>query len=542
MKKRFRDLLFIGLVLAGALALHASLFPLKAAREPKFDPQRPEKTGITAVARQVDAAFTQNWSELGLESAPRADDLTLLRRLQLALVGSVPSLQEIRRFEAYQGPERIQWWLEQVLHDRRFSDYFAERLARSYVGTEDGPFIIYRRRRFVSWLSDQVLANRPYDQVVREMIAGQGLFTDNPATNFLTVAFENNNDGSPNRPNPERVAGRVARAFLGLRLDCAQCHNDYISDRWKQTDFQALAAFFGGTRLGFTGLYDDAAADYRYENRKTGERVPIQPTVPFAGDLLADQGNHRQRLADWVTDRQNPYFARAMVQRTWALLFGKPMLDAVESVAPIDQPPAYLEALADDFTAHGYDIQRLIRVIVASRIFQLDSAAAFEITSNHEAYWAVFPMTRLRPEQVSGGVLQAASLVTINYDSNIITRITRAVGVNQFVERYGDTGEDEFANRAVTIPQTLLLLNGELVKEKTRPALQNAATHIAQLAPDDAKAIEAAYLAVLTRRPTPPEAEHFQALLAGARGDERSRRLEDVCWALINSTEFSWNH
>src|SRR5262249_39105250 len=140
----------------------------------------------------------------------------------LALTGSIPSLEEIRQFEDYTGRDRLQWWVAGVLKERRFADYFAERLARAFVGTEDGPFLVYRRRRFVSWLSDQLHAGRPYDGLVREMIESEGLWTDRPSTNFITVTIEQD---KKNAPNPERLAARVARAFLGVRLDCAQCHN-----------------------------------------------------------------------------------------------------------------------------------------------------------------------------------------------------------------------------------------------------------------------------------------------------------------------------
>ena len=136
------------------------------------------------------------------------------------------------------------WWLDHILQDRRFADYFAERLARTFVGTEDGPFILYRRRRFVTWLEEQLAHNRPYDQLVRELIAGTGLWTDKPATNFLSVTCQPDHQ---NQPDPVRLAGRVTRAFLGLRLDCAQCHNHPFAD-WKQADFQGLSAFFGQTQ------------------------------------------------------------------------------------------------------------------------------------------------------------------------------------------------------------------------------------------------------------------------------------------------------
>jgi hypothetical protein len=343
-----------------------------------------------------------------------------------------------------------------------------------------------------------------------------------------------------NQPNSERLAGRVTRAFLGLRLDCAQCHNHPYAE-WKQADFQGLAAFFGTTRQGLTGIFE-TTGEYEVENRKTGKMEAIAPRVPFLPEALPSQGSRRQRLAAWVTDPRNTHFAQATVNRTWALLFGRPLAEPVDDLAASGVTPPALLILAEDFAAHHYDLQRLIRVITATEAFRLDSAADHEITDAHEKVFAAFPLTRLRPEQMAGSILQAASLETIDRDVDLLTLVATAAGRRDFVTRYGDTGEDEFEGGAGTIPQRLLLLNGNLVKEKTKDALFNAATRIALLAPDDRAAVRTAYLAVLTREPTPAEAAHFEQRLAGTRGTERNQHMEDLCWALINSTEFSWNH
>src|SRR5262249_23094921 len=208
--------------------------------------------------------------------------------------------------------------------------------------------------------------------------------------------------------------------------------------------------------------------------------------------------------------------------------------------AAAELPPALL-ALAEDFTAHGYDLHRLIRVIAATEAFHLDSAAE-HAGDRHEAAWAVFPMTRLRPEQMAGAGIQAASLTTRGPPAHGFARRVAYTGRNDCVRRYGDTGEDEFDARAGTIPQRLLLMNGQIVRDRIKGDFFNASARIAGLAPDDRTAVEAAYLAVLTRRPTAEELTHFADRLAGTTGDERKDRLSDLYWTLINSTEFSWNH
>ncbi|GIW79384.1 MAG: hypothetical protein KatS3mg105_1191 [Gemmatales bacterium] len=567
-----RNIVFVLLVATGLVALAANLFPKAAPpRVEDFQPSRFQDADFQSVVEKFNSAFRRQWAERNLHPAPRASALTIIRRLSLGLTGTIPSLQEIRQFQAYGGPEPIQWWLAGILKDRRYADYLAERLARAYVGTEDGPFILYRRRRFVSWLSDQLMENRPYDEIVRHLIADQGLWTDKPATNFITVTIENNK-----KPNPERLAGQVSRAFLALRLDCAQCH-DHPFEEWKQEQFQALAAFFGGVRQGFTGIYDSNGV-YHMEDRRTKKKIVVEPNVPFLPELRPSHGTLREQLAHWVTHRENRYFARAMANRMWALMTGKPLIEPVDNiVADASSYPLLeqLDILAEDFAAHHFDLHRLIQVIAATEAFQRSSCAsngfvdgeyasvlalspvapgisslpwgamyltAGELTPAHVQTWAVFPLTPLRPEQMVGGLLQSASLQTIDSESHILVRIATAAGQNEFIKRYGDAGKNELEPQTGTLPQRLLLMNGKLVKEKTEQGIFNASSRIAMLAPDDKKAVETAYLAVLSRLPTAEESALFEKWLAGTKGKQRARTLEDIYWVLINSMEFSLNH
>ena len=155
----------------------------------------------------------------------------------------------------------------------------------------------------------------------------------------------------------------------------------------------------------------------------------------------------------------------------------------------------------------------------------------------------MFPLARLRPEQMAAAVIQASSLKTIDGQAHLLMRVTMFGQTNQFVERYGDLGEDEFTDNGSTIPQRLLMMNGNLVKERTQPnPLVSASTRIATLTSRPEKQVEAAYLAVLTRRPTGEETEHFVARLKDREGRNRQQAMEDVYWTLVNSTEFSWNH
>ena len=549
-----RNSLFVGLCLAGLMALGASLSPVhKPKPHSDLRPWFSSAAGFGATVARVNAALDADWGGRGIQPAGRADALTLARRLSLALVGTIPSVEEIRRFEAQPSERQLAWWLAGIFADRRHHDYLAERLARAYVGTRDGPFLIYRRRRFVSWLADELSENRPYDQIVKRLISDSGVWTDQPATNFITATIKPDQGTGPDE---NELAARAARAFLGIRIDCAECH-DHPFEPWKQSDFRGLAAFFAQTQQTFTGIHD-VAGEYQVEDPLSGTSESIAPRLPFPPELPGDgavadgavaDGARRSKLAAWVTHRENKAFARAAVNRMWAQLFGRPLIEPIDDIRPRAHLPPAMDILADDFVTHGYDLRRLIALIAASEAFTRDSRAEparqeREITPDHEESWAVFPIVRLRPEQVVGGLLQAGSLETIDYESHIVIRTLRAAQQIGFVKEYGDAGDDEFAPANGTVPQRLLMMNGEQVRDRIKENLvANASTRIAVLAPNDAKAVETAYLAVLTRRPTCDEAAHFATALGDTNdGRDRNQRLEDLFWTLLNSTEFAWNH
>ena len=650
-----KNLVFLGLVMAGLGALGANLFPPpKPSRT--YQIYQPVNVELQAATQQIDQAFQVQWATFNPPLKPnlQADPLLVARRMSLALMGTTPSLEEIRRFEKAEASARQRlaqgepgefhpdrWWLWSILEnpeDRRFAEYFAERMARSLVGTEDGPFLLFRRRRFVTWLADQLHTDRPYNDVVRDMIAGEGLWTDKPGTNFITVTLPPE-DGEKS-PDPARMAGRISRAFLGVRLDCAQCHNHPFED-WTMNQFHSLAAFFGQTRVGFTGLYENYEREYEYDHATSGEKQSAQPGVPFHPELLRlpPKSNRRVALAQWVTHPENEYFARVTVNRVWALMFGRGLVEPVDDISTVlssggELPPAR-NVLAKDFVAHRYSINRLIRIIAATQVFQQESSAGaldeqdllsletwlatrasfttdpdtslwqrlrsavraaqkgerlgqqawftedhvtdfefeqlrgelstetqkalqefrslteqrevlfrwfqFELEDYSREMWASFPVTRLRPEQVAGAVLQSSSITTIDHEAHIIFRLAQNDQTKNFVERYGDGGEAELERRGGTIPQRLLLLNGELVREHTQPGLFTASNRISTLAPNNTTAIESTYLSVLSRRPTLAEARFFEARLTDDKY-EHNPRLEDLFWTLMNTTEFSWNH
>jgi hypothetical protein len=472
------------------------------------------------------------------------------------MVGNSMSLEEYRALERIEEADRVAWWTEYLLSERRWADQFAERWARATVGTSDGPFLIFRRRKYQQWLADQFQANIPYDQIVRKLITAEGSWTDAPEVNFYTVTMV---EGGNGKPDPIVLAGRTSRAFLGMRIDCLQCHQDYLgnvkfSDReggeprsGEQADFHELAAYFARVRMEnpFRGLRN-TDGEYRYRFLNANDETIVSPDVPFEQDLCPTNRHDRESLANWITHPENRPFARATVNRVWAILFGRPLVRPIDDI-PLNGPfPPGLEILADDFAKHGYDLHRLIRVIVATRVFQRDSrlgSGSDEPTLEHEEAWAVFPMTQLRPEQMAASILQACRLKAIDASSSIISQLEMFGGVRDFTQAYGDRGEDEFEEEAVTIPQRLLMMNGGFISERIKndPVL-NAPTRIAGLTASDASAIESAYLAALNRMPEPEERELFGGRLRGKVGPARSEALGSMYWVLLNSTEFQWNH
>ena len=533
-----RDILFFTAVFGGLSAMGVWLLrmptPVRAEPSPRLARPAAPKDIVTV----VDADFHKKWAEAGLTPAKRAPELLRLRRLALGLTGAAPSVEDLREFEYRPADGRVEAWLEDLFRDRRFADFVAERFARAFVGTEDGPFLLFRRRRFTTWLSDALIENRPYDAVVRDLIADSGLWTDHPATNFVSVTF----DQATQLPDPERLGARVARAFLGVRLDCARCH-DHPFQPWKQDDFRGIAAFFGGVHADLRGIRDGAGT-YEPLDRKTKKPIKVEPHVPFRSELLPKHGAPRQRLAAWVVSPKNPNLARVTVNRMWAILFGRPLVDPVDDLPPPGDAHPALEHLAADFVAHGYDIRRLIRTIAATEAFNVDSADGSDADESQARQddWASFPMTPLRPEQVAGAVFQSAVLRSLDADDPWFARLAAYTGRNDFVRRYGDFGEDEFLERTGTIPQRLLLMNGDIVRDRTKADILNASRQIADLAPDDPTAVDVTYLAALTRHPSDEERAHFLARLKGAGRGERHDRMTDLYWTLLNTTEFSWNH
>ena len=538
----------------------------------------PVDQNIDTSVSKLNAALRKQWSEEGLEPAGLADDLTVLRRLSLALHGTVPSLEEIHEFRSDPSDDRIERWLLKMLADKRFTEYFADRLARVLTGVEEGQFVIFRRDMLRVWLGRQLAADRPWPETVTDLIAGDGLWTSDGHVNFITAAQV---DGEGLDEN--KLAGRTVRAFLGQRIDCAQCH-DHPFDSWKQNDFEGLAAYFGQARVTPGGVIDQKTE----HNKETEEDEPVEyevvdpgeekgrlvkPRVPFHEEWMKPDGTRRQQLASWVIHEDNRRFERAIANRIWGLMFGRPWHDPVDDLGhPADDQndEDVLDVIGREFRNNGSRLHFLIRMIAESDAFRLksDAPGIDEDQFQQMTYnWAVFPLIRLRPEQMIGSMFQAGSAKTIDQNSNLFVRIQRITSEGDFLKQYGDAEDDELLQQSGTIPQALLRMNGEFTRKLTETGNLSAAGQIMNFSGSDEAVVTNCFLACLTREPNHEERTYFVNELTQLQaevestsvGNQRTENNEDegdsepqeergraqivrdLYWALFNSPGFSWN-
>lgn len=495
---------------------------------------------VSIAAERVDALLESAWIDFEIEPAVVADDLQVFRRLTLALVGTAPSLEEVRQFEADKSPNRLQQWTVRLIEDTRFVEYFGARLGDVFVDPVTEDLKPHQRERFARWLGKAIQQGQSYSDISREMISGRGAFADHPATTFVALELSLGDQAA------ERLAARTSRAFLGQRIDCAQCH-DHPFAEWTQPQFEGLAAYYGQVQFRQARVQDTRPRPFVIQDDRNQEEREVTPEVPFDPEWVPDHKHLRTELADWVTHPDNRRFRRAIANRVWGMIFGRAFITPVDDLPDPSSPdsPDVLDVLADDLAAHGDDLRRLIRVIVASRPFSLasthdnldDDASARVL----EEAWAVFPITELGPQQMIRSMQQAASVRTLRAeDANTYAAMRRYERQSRFVDDYGIAGDAEDA-QASTIPHTVQRLNGNYTRQFSDASLLTAAGRIAAMSSDAASCLENCYLACLSRRPTPDEQSHFLPQLQ-VNLKRRSVAVEDIYWTLFNSAEFCWNH
>lgn len=502
---------------------------------------------ITQSVAALDDWFEQHWEQNGVSRADHADQRLVFRRLSLALNGTVPSLGEIRGFDADAGDDRVARWTERRIQDSRFVDYVGGRLTDGLINPLAEDVKPFHRFGFRDWLGENIQRGTPWDQLVREMVAGRGRWGDHAGTTF---AFAELSEGEQ---AAERLAARTVRTFLGQRIDCAQCH-DHPFDHWKQADFEGLAAFYAPARLTNYGVQDPRRGPLVIEDMRASQQREVNPRVPFDDQWLSQDRHSRDQLAAWLTHSDNRRFRRAIANRVWGLMFGRPLVEPVDDIPdPVSDgsdsatdPTRPLDILGDALAASNYDLRHIIYVIAASRVFQLQSSHPLlenpETAAAAESSWAVFPLTHLTPEQYIRSLQQASTLTTLNLEhAGTVATLQRYAAVQRFVQNSEMSGDEE-AIVSGTVPQTVERLMGNHTRQLSRSSPLTGPGRISLLANDVPTILETSYLTCLTRLPTDPEREYFTRQLSESSSRGRSRLVEDLYWSLFNSAEFCWNH
>jgi hypothetical protein len=490
-----------------------------------------DRDAVARVAAEVDRHLEIACREHGFTPLGPADHLLVARRLTLSLHGRIPSLAEIRELEQSTAHDRLVDFSDRLLADARFGEYLGEVLTHSIVTEQvhDLPDP-YRRISFHRWLSEEINRGAAYDEIVRDIVTARGLCCENGSTNFYTAY----------KCDPALLAAQTARSFLGLRLDCAQCHNHPFAD-WKQEQFHALASYYSGMAQSNWQVFGDWQP-YAYDNHNTHRRERIAPAPPIRPDLDPGAGDPRERLAGWLTHPENPYFARAIVNRLWAAMFGRGLIEPLDDLSKPERVPGVLALLAEDLLAHDFDLRHTLRVIARTRAFCRASCLDAPASTEQEEILGSYPLTRLRPDVTCASLCQAAFTTPLD-DSALVANRWLSFWQNvYFLRTVGNPASAEVLDTEASLPQRLLLMNGERLEESWGLDQVGLAQQLARLCSSDTSCVEAAYLACLSRKPSAAELSHFVALLADTTGSKRLERVSDLMWCLTNASEFQWRH
>ena len=477
-----------------------------------------------------------------------SSDGEFLRRVCLDLTGTLPPAGRVKEFVDSRDTKKRQKLLQLLLNSPEYLDYWTFRFGEVFrVRSNSQPEHGYAYWR---WLRSSLAQEKSYDQMVRERISAQGF---EGATRHYPV----------DDPQAADLMAESVRAFMGRRLDCAQCHNHPFED-WSQNQFWGLAAFFGKLSrtewpgFGAAVMFDDPAGpdpDYGEPPESTKVIQPrtkklVHPTFPDGRVLSAqEQLDPRLALAKWMTS--HPYFAEATANRIWSYFFGRGLVEPVDdfrSTNPATHPDL-LRALAKDFREHGYDVKHLLAQITGSRTYQLSSVPNPSNQDDHINYSHHNP--RLLDAEVLLDAISQVTGVPEEFENSMGGKAppgTRAIQLrnpdlypSRFLEKYGRPSRDTLPERDSdpSLGQALHLLAGFTYTEKLRQQGSRLGGLLAA-ARSDPEIIDEFYLAALSRFPTKNERHKLDQLFAA-----RSSRVEaftDFLWALIASREFAYNH
>lgn len=499
---------------------------------------------IQSLSRLIDARIAERWERDRVTPAPLANDSEFMRRLYLDVTGKIPHAAEVRDFLNDADPNKRQRLINTLLQRPSYIIHYTNlwRAAMIPEAAAD-PQIRFALPGFEAWLRSRIAENRNFAEIVHELLTL-------PIDERSLARFTQPDESTPaafylaKEAKPERLAAATSRLFLGLRIDCAQCH-DHPFDHWKQDQFWQHAAFF--TDFPQQGQAEQAPPDQSTPGGSI--RIPESGRVVTAAFL--DQGDaadavpsgDRKTLSEWITRRENPYFAKAAVNRLWSYHFGIGLVEPMDDFSANNPPshPELLEELALAFVESGFDFKFMIRAITNSRTYQLTSRQT-DPSQSQASLFARMAVRGLTAEQLFDS-LAVATGYRQPFDPEQPLNFNKDQARQEFISTFGNQTESA-PQRTSTVLQALVLMNGDFVgtatdlsESRTLAAVIDAPFLTRQ------EKINSLYLTTLCRLPTAEEAVEIQRYLENSANDgQQLEALADVFWVLLNSSEFLLNH
>ncbi|MCA9224295.1 MAG: DUF1549 domain-containing protein [Planctomycetales bacterium] len=499
-----------------------------------------EVKNLPVASNFIDQEVFKKLTSLGLPASAIADDATFLRRVTIDIAGRLPTLEESEAFLADGTTDRRAKAIDRLLDSTDYAEYFANKwnaiLRNKRRQTQDRIATF----AFHDWIRSSLHENKPFDQFVREVLTATG----EPGKNPPVAWYREVKDQSAQVED-------TAQLFLGLRIQCARCHH-HPFEKWSQQDYYGFAAFFSrvgrkkGTIANTDRIYHQRGVA-QAQNPKTGEQV--KPTgLGSPAEEVGPEDDPRHKLVDWMAADDNPFFAYALVNRYWKHFFGRGLVDPEDDMRVTNPAtnPALLEALAQDFIKHDFDLKHLVRTICNSQVYQL-SAEPNAWNQNDKQNFSRYYPQRLNAEVLLDAIDQVTGSPT-NFGG--LPSGTRAVELpdngftSYFLTVFGrpeasSACECERSGEA-NLAQSLHLLNSAEIQGKLTSGSGRAAKMAGDKERDHQTKLRELYLLAFSREPSPEEAAI--ALAHIEKNEDPKRAYEDIVWALINTKEFLFNH
>ena len=518
------------------------------------EPTPPTTDAADAIAVAIDRHLAADWSARGIKPAPIADDAEFVRRVYLDMIGRIPKASETRAFLDDPSPQKRQQLVEKLLSMPAHANHFAAVTRIAWLPQTLNNFQFFNLGLFFeNWLQDRFRDNTPADEVVRRILTVPLTIVQNQQARFVQPNG-NDPDGfalsafyQANESRPENLGSAVSRLFLGVKLECAQCH-DHPFARYTRDQFWEFASFFADlsplppTRPGFVGPLQPQATINRLTIPKT-ERFVVARFFDGTDPEWSNERTPRQELALWLTSPANEFFSKNLVNRMWAHFFGYGIQDPLDEPGDNNPPshPELLEELAKLFAAAKFDNRVLMRGIVRSQAYQLTSKLTHPSQSNPRAF-AHMNLKGLTPTQLFDSMVAATGHREPAFMRQNRFNAQPNNPRSQFLNRFASN--ERSTESHTTILQALMLMNGQFMTEVTSLEKGEVLVAIAEMPSWDTKQrVTALFLSAFARQPTPDELERYSSYVdRGGINNDKKRALADVFWVLLNSPEFLFNH